>query len=63
MEFVSAHAQEIWAAVLGAIAGATVSIPITVRITRNSMNGSSTKVNQSGARSGRDMIGRDKIGR
>lgn len=63
MDFLSAYAPEIWAAIIGVIGGAAVSIPITVRVTRNSMGGSSTNVNQSGARSGGDMIGRDKVGR
>jgi hypothetical protein len=61
--FVSTHASEIWSAIVGAIAGATVSIPITIRVTRNSMSGSATRSNQSGARARGDVVGRDKIDR
>jgi hypothetical protein len=62
MSFLSAHANEIMAAIIGAIAGAAVSIPITVRVTRNSMSGSSTKVDQRQAKAGGDVVGRDKRG-
>lgn len=61
--FLSAHASEIWAAIIGAIGGASVSIPITIRATRNSMSGSSTHTNQTNARAKGDVVGRDKIGR
>lgn len=62
-DFIMAHLSEIWSAIIGAIAGATVSIPITIRVTRNSMSGSSTHTNQSGVRARGDVVGRDKIGR
>jgi len=62
INFLSAHASEIWSAIVGAIAGATVSIPITIRVVRNSMSGSSTHTNQTGARALGDVVGRDKIG-
>lgn len=59
-DFIINHGSEIISAVIGAIVGASISIPITIRSTRNSMSGSSNSVNQSGARAGGDVVGRDK---
>lgn len=56
--FLSACASEVLAAIVGAVVGASVSVPITLRIVRKS---NSNKVDQSGARSGGDLTGRDKI--
>ena len=60
INFLSAHAKEIWAAILGAIAGAGISIPITVRMTRDSVSGRSNHASQSRASAGGDVVGRDK---
>lgn len=60
VEFLSTYGSEIIAAIIGAIAGISISVPIAIRVTRNSMSGSSNSVNQAGARSGGDMVGRDK---
>lgn len=60
-DFFATHASEIWSALAGLVAGAAISIPITVRTTRRSMSGNSTRSDQSGARSGGDIVGRDKI--
>lgn len=60
MNFLTAHASEILSAVLGFLGGALVSIPITVRITKGNMSGSSSKANLSGAKAGGDVVGRDK---
>lgn len=61
MDFITTHASEIISAIVGAIAGASISIPIAVRITRNSVSGSSTQTNQRHVRAGGDVVGRDKI--
>jgi hypothetical protein len=60
-DFLGAHGSEILSAVLGMLGGALISIPITVKVTRNAMSGKSTQSNQRGARAGGDMVGRDKI--
>ncbi|WP_181850268.1 hypothetical protein [Thalassospira profundimaris] len=56
-----AYVSEIVSSVLGAFAGAAISVPITIRFCRNTATGSATQTNQSGATSGQDMVGRDKI--
>jgi uncharacterized membrane protein len=62
IEFFNAHASEILSAIAGAIGGALISIPITIKVTRtSSVKGSSTTINQRGARAKGDMVGRDKI--
>jgi uncharacterized membrane protein len=58
--FLSSHFGEILSAIIGAILGATVSIPITIRVARNSMRGESTHSDQRGAFAGGDVVGRDK---
>ena len=60
-DFFASHASEIWSVIAGVIVGAGVSIPITVRVTRNSMSGGATRSDQSGAVSLGDIVGRDKI--
>lgn len=61
MDFLSTHASEIISAVLGFVGGALVSIPITVRVTKGNMSGSSSNANLSGTKAGGDVVGRDKI--
>ncbi|MBK9003919.1 MAG: hypothetical protein IPM67_10715 [Sphingomonadales bacterium] len=60
-DFLASHLSEIVSAVLGFIGGALVSIPITVRITKGNMSGSSSSANMSGVKAGGDVVGRDKI--
>ncbi|MHA3792581.1 hypothetical protein [Sphingomonas sp. YL-JM2C] len=62
-EFLTLHGTEILSAIAGLFAGAAISIPITVRVTQNSMDGESARSNQSGASAGGDIVGRDKITR
>jgi uncharacterized membrane protein len=59
--FLSTHASELWSALLGAIGGAMLSIPITIKITRNSVSSDVNTSNQRGAKSKGDIVGRDKI--
>lgn len=60
-QFLSTHASELWSAVLGAIGGAMLSIPITIRVTRNSVSSDVNTSNQRGAKAKGDIVGRDKI--
>ena len=59
--FLNAHASQIWSFVVGAISGATISIPITVRVIRVSAAAGANVTNQQGAKAGGDVVGRDKI--
>jgi hypothetical protein len=61
VSFLNAHSNEIIAAVSGALAGATVSAVVTVKVMRARLSGGSNLVNQRGATAGGDNIGRDKI--
>lgn len=58
--FLQAHGSEILSALLGAIAGAAISIPVTIRVTKNSRLSNITRSNQSRATAGGDIVGRDK---
>jgi hypothetical protein len=61
MDLVTNHASEIISAFLGFIGGALISVPITIRVTRRNMSGSSSNVKLSGVSAGGDVVGRDKI--
>jgi len=60
MEFISAHLSEIVAAIVGAIGGAAISVPITIRVKSQSSSGNSTHVDQSESYAGDDMVGGNK---
>lgn len=60
MELISTYLSEIVAAIIGAIGGAAVSVPITIRVQNRKSSGESTQSDQKNARAGGDIVGRDK---
>lgn len=60
MEIITSYLSEIVAAVAGMIAGAAISIPITIRVQSRKSSGNSTQTDQRNASAGGDIVGRDK---
>ena len=57
------YASEIWSFVAGLIGGGTIGSLFTIRYMRQQVKakGQATVTDQSGARAGGDVVGRDKI--
>ena len=62
-EIFAHYASEIWSFVAGLAGGGTVGSLLTIRYMRKQVkaSGGATVTDQSGARAGGDMVGRDKI--
>lgn len=64
IEFVSQHTSEIVSFIIGLVGGGTVGSILTLKFGGKNINATShgTAVDQSSARAGGDIVGRDKRG-
>ena len=60
MDFISKYAAEIWSFIAGLAGGAAGGSFLTLKLTKNSVGRDANSVNQSSAKAGGDIVGRDK---
>jgi hypothetical protein len=60
MDFIFKYASEIWTFVAGLVGGAAGGSFLTLKLTKNSVGRDSNVANQSHAKVGGDLVGRDK---